>query len=67
MTKLIKKILPKREYDIIRLRYGLKGQIPLTQREVAEILGISRSYISRLESKALDTIKKEAEAKKLFD
>jgi len=55
--------LPTREAEIIKMRYGLENQRPLTQREVAVKLGISRSYISRLETKALDTIKKEVENK----
>ncbi len=45
--------LLKREQDIIRLRYGLCGCEPLTQREVAHLMGISRSYVSRIEKKAL--------------
>ncbi len=49
----IKNSLQKREQDIIRLRYGLCGCEPLTQREVAKVLGISRSYVSRIEKKAL--------------
>ena len=49
----IKNSLQKREQDIIRLRYGLCGCDPLTQREVAKVLGISRSYVSRIEKKAL--------------
>ncbi len=45
--------LPMRERIIIVLRYGLSGREPLAQREVAELLGISRSYVSRLEKKAV--------------
>lgn len=60
---IVNKKLPTREAEIIKMRYGLENQRPLTQREVAVKLGISRSYISRLETKALDTIKKEVEAK----
>ena len=45
--------LPARERQIILLRYGLSGQPPLTQLETAQLLGISRSYVSRLESHAL--------------
>ena len=41
--------LPKREREIIVMRFGLFGQEPLTQKEVADLLGISQSYISRLE------------------
>ena len=51
--KLLKDILNMREYTIITLRYGLKDGIPLPQREVAKKLGISRSYISRIEKKAI--------------
>lgn len=54
---ILKKCLSKREYEIICLRYGLLGNPILPQREVAEKLGISRSYISRLETKALGIIK----------
>ena len=51
--KLLKDILNMREYTIITLRYGLKDGVPLPQREVAKKLGISRSYISRIEKKAI--------------
>lgn len=50
--------LSKREKMIIELRYGLNGNIPLTQREVASKIGISRSYVSRIEKKALGILKK---------
>lgn len=53
LYKNIKTSLQKREQDIIRLRYGLCGCDPLTQREVAKVMGISRSYVSRIEKKAL--------------
>ena len=53
--------LPDRARHIIALRYGLDGRSPLTQQQVAERLGISRSYVSRLESKALATLKAELE------
>ena len=49
--------LPARERQIILLRYGLAGQPPLTQLEVAGLLHISRSYISRLETHALDLLR----------
>lgn len=45
-----------RERQIVLLRYGLAGQPPLTQQQVAELLGISRSYVSRLETRALNTL-----------
>jgi RNA polymerase sporulation-specific sigma factor len=53
--------LSKRERTIIVLRYGLAGNPPLTQRETARKLGISRSYVSRIEKKALETVKEEME------
>ena len=46
--------LPARERQILLLRYGLAGQPPLTQLETAGLLGISRSYVSRLETHALE-------------
>lgn len=49
--------LPARERQIILLRYGLGGQPPLTQLETARLLGISRSYVSRLETHALDLLR----------
>lgn len=50
--------LSPRERLIIQLRYGLNGNKPFTQREVAAKLGISRSYVSRIEKKALGRLKK---------
>lgn len=61
VAKIVKKILPKREYEIIKYRYGMENCPALTQREVAIKLGISRSYISRLETKALESIREEIE------
>lgn len=49
--------LSKREKRIISLRFGLYGQDELTQKEVAELMGISQSYISRLEKKIIDKMK----------
>lgn len=57
LDTILRQHLTKREYNIICLRYGLKNSPALTQREVASMLKISRSYISRLEKRALDTIK----------
>ncbi len=51
--------LSKREKDIINLRFGLNGEIEKTQKEVADMLGISQSYISRLEKRILKRLKKE--------
>ena len=56
--KIIARDLPERERKILVLRYGLDGRAPLAQREVAELLGISRSYVSRIEKAALEKIGK---------
>lgn len=50
--------LPARERKVLALRYGLGGAVPHTQLQVAQKLGLSRSYISRLESRALSLLKK---------
>ena len=55
--ELINEILDKRERKIIIMRYGLSSSPALTQREVAKALGISRSYVSRIEKKALEKLK----------
>lgn len=52
----VKKLLDKREKAIITLRYGLDNTKPITQREVATKLGISRSYVSRIEKSALEKL-----------
>ena len=59
MLKKVVDALPERERNIIVLRYGLCGNDELTQKEVADLLGISQSYISRLEKKILTKLKKE--------
>ena len=48
-----------RQAEIIRLRYGLGGEKPLTQKETAQRLGISRSYVSRIEKKALESLQRK--------
>lgn len=61
-TELLKKALLKlgnREKEIMELRYGLNGENEKTQKEVADLLGISQSYISRLEKKIIVNLKKE--------
>ena len=55
--------LGKRERVIIEMRYGLNGGGELTQKEVADALGISQSYISRLEKKIMSRLKKKIEEK----
>lgn len=56
LTCYISEITDEREKKILTLRYGLNNSEPLTQREVATILGISRSYVSRIEKKALQRL-----------
>jgi len=53
---LIDRVLDEREKQIIVLRYGLQGYAPRTQREVATYLKISRSYVSRIEKRALEKL-----------
>ena len=50
--------LTEREQMIVSMRYGLGGDAPLTQREIAKLCGISRSYVSRIEKKAIEKLKK---------
>ena len=57
VRRLVNTVLDERERQIILLRYGMNGAPPLTQREVADLLGISRSYVSRIEKAALDTLR----------
>lgn len=57
IMELIKNLLDDREYEIVRMRYGLNDTPALTQKEVAEKFGISRSYISRIEKKAIQKIR----------
>ena len=58
LPEYINETLTPREKLIIKLRYGLDGKDPLTQREVAKMLKISRSYVSRIEKKALSELKR---------
>ena len=55
--------LSPREREIIELRFGLCGRRELTQKETAKALGISQSYISRLEKKIIERLKKEISGK----
>ena len=61
LSKIIKYELTPREYEIIEKRYGLNGNKEITQREVAKQLEISRSYVSRIEKKALEKLRKALE------
>lgn len=57
LSILIEKVLDEREKEIIQLRYGLGREKELTQREIGKMQGISRSYVSRIEKKALEKLK----------
>ena len=61
---ILSKALTKRERVVIDLRYGLSGGEILPQREIARILGISRSYVSRIQKRALAKLHKEFEKKR---
>jgi RNA polymerase sporulation-specific sigma factor len=61
---VISKVLTKREKVVIELRYGINTEYSYTQREIAQRLNISRSYVSRIEKKALGKLLKELEKKK---
>ena len=58
VRRLVAERLTEREADIIRRRYGLEGHMPQTQRQVAAVYHISRSYVSRIEKKALEKLEK---------
>ena len=55
----MKEVLKDREKSIVELRFGLNGKKPKTQHEIAEMMGISRSYVSRIETKAIGKLAKE--------
>jgi RNA polymerase sporulation-specific sigma factor len=59
LYKKMKEVLKDRERTIIELRFGLNGQKPKTQQEIASSMGISRSYVSRIETKAIGKLSEE--------
>ena len=61
LRKSMEEVLTDQERQVVQLRYGLGGQAPMRQREVAQITGISRSYISRIEKRALEKLRKAIE------
>ena len=63
VRRCVRDCLEPRESMIITLRYGLSGKRPMTQREIAEQCGISRSYISRIEKKALKKLEAAMEGR----
>ncbi len=60
-------LLSDREFKVICLRYALKGGIPLPQREVANVMKISRSYISRIEKRAVERLRTHLRVEDFFD
>ena len=62
LYQLINTVLTPRERDIIIGRYGLNGRRAYTQREIAKKMDISRSYVSRIEKKALEKLQKQFDA-----
>ena len=56
--EIVKSLLNEKEYNVISLRYGLESGVSLCQREVASLMRISRSYISRIEKKAIEKLRK---------
>lgn len=66
LTAVAKKCLSEREFEILTLRFGLNNSPVYTQREIAKRLKISRSYISRLEKKALETLRAKIKKDKLI-
>lgn len=57
----MKEVLKEREKLILEMRFGLDGKKPRTQNQIAKMLGISRSYVSRIETKAINKLSKELE------
>ena len=66
LGEITSKCLTDREYEIVKMRYGLGGVPALTQREVATKFGISRSYVSRIEKHALAKIKERLVEEEFF-
>lgn len=61
VRELVDSCLTEQERQVICLRYGLDTNKPLRQREVAKVVGISRSYVSRIEKRALEKLRKGLE------
>ena len=61
LRRAVERCLSEQERQVVVLRYGLGGGTPLRQRQVAERLGLSRSYISRIEKRALGKLRAELE------
>lgn len=61
LRSAVNTVLTEQEKEVVQLRYGLTGRAPMRQREVADITGISRSYISRIEKRALQKLRQAIE------
>ena len=61
LRRAVESCLTEQERQVVMLRYGLGGMTPKRQREVAQITGISRSYVSRIEKRALEKLRKAME------
>lgn len=59
LYRKVKNVLKDRERTIIKLRFGLEGGKSKTQKEIADMMGISRSYVSRIETKAINKLREE--------
>ena len=57
LRSAVNTVLTEQEKEVVQLRYGLTGRAAMRQREVAEVTGISRSYISRIEKRALHKLR----------
>lgn len=66
LYEFVETVLDSREAEIVKCRYGLYGKKPLTQREVAKKLNISRSYVSRIEKRALEKLREKYDNTKLL-
>lgn len=66
LRRFVDEIKNPRDRAVIIMRYGIDGNEPKTQQEVADILGISRSYVSRIETKILSTLRKRLENENIF-
>ena len=67
LLRELKAVLTEREFQVICLRFALKGGVPMPQREVAKLLKISRSYISRIEKKAIEKLRKKLNKEDFYD
>ena len=63
LRRLVQSCLTDQERQVVMLRYGLDGRAPQRQREVADQIGLSRSYVSRIEKKALEKLRAELEGR----